>query len=54
VDGAAEVEIRSDAALLRNLEGQPPQWRRFVCNASMPVNPAGSGLRVRMDADVRL
>jgi len=41
VDGAAEVEIRGDAARLRNLEGQPPQWRRFVCNAPMPLNPVG-------------
>jgi len=41
VDGAAEVEVRGDTALLRNLEGRPPQWRRFVCNAPMPVNPAG-------------
>ena len=41
VDGAAEVEIRGETALLRNLEGRPPQWRRFVCNAPMPFNPAG-------------
>jgi len=41
VDGAAEVEIRGDTALLRNREGQPPQWRRFVCNVPMPLNPAG-------------
>lgn len=41
VDGAAEVEIRGDTAILRNLEGRPPQWRRFVCNAPMPSNPAG-------------
>jgi hypothetical protein len=41
VDGAAEVEIRGDTAVLRNLEGQPPQWRRFVCNEPMPLNPAG-------------
>lgn len=41
VDGAAEVEIRGETALLRNLEGRPPQWRRFVCNAPMPLNPAG-------------
>jgi hypothetical protein len=40
VDGAAEVEIRGDRAVLRNLAGQPPQWRRFVCNAVMPNNPA--------------
>jgi hypothetical protein len=40
VDGAAEVEIRGDRAILRNLAGQPPQWRRFVCNAVLPANPA--------------
>ena len=31
VDGAAEVEVRGDSAVLRNLSGQPPQWRRFEC-----------------------
>lgn len=41
VDGAAEVEIRGDNATLRNLKGQPPQWRRFECTEAMPVNPAG-------------
>jgi hypothetical protein len=41
VDGAAEVEIRGETAILRNLEGRPSQWRRFVCNAPMPSNPAG-------------
>lgn len=41
VDGAAEVEIRGDHAVLRNLGGRPPQWRRFVCNAPMSINPAG-------------
>jgi hypothetical protein len=40
VDGAAEVEIRGDTANLRNLRGQPPQWRRFECNGVMPANPA--------------
>lgn len=39
VDGAAEVEIRGDTAVLRNLAGQPPQWRRFVCNGILPPNP---------------
>ncbi|MBZ5602377.1 MAG: hypothetical protein LAO79_08730 [Acidobacteriia bacterium] len=39
VDGAAEVEIRGDRAILRNLRGQPPQWRRFVCSAPLPPNP---------------
>jgi len=41
VDGVAEVEIRGDRALLRNLAGQPPQWRRFICNSPMPPNPVG-------------
>jgi hypothetical protein len=40
VDGAAEVEIRGDNGMLRNLSGQPPQWRRFECTGVMPPNPA--------------
>jgi hypothetical protein len=40
VDGAAEVEVRGDRAILRNVWGQPPQWRRFECNSVMPPNPA--------------
>lgn len=40
VDGAAEVEVRGDRANLRNLWGQPPQWRRFECNGVMPDRPA--------------
>lgn len=40
VDGSAEVEIRGDRAVLRNLAGQPPSWRRFICNGPMPPNPA--------------
>jgi hypothetical protein len=39
VDGAAEVEIRGMNATLRNLSGQPPQWRRFECNGTLPSNP---------------
>jgi len=39
VDGAAEVEIRGMNATLRNLSGQPPQWRRFDCTATMPAFP---------------
>jgi hypothetical protein len=38
VDGAAEVEIRGDNGTLRNLSGQPPQWRRFECTGVMPAN----------------
>lgn len=41
VDGTAEVEIRGERALLRNLGGQPPFFKRFVCNAPMPANPVG-------------
>ena len=41
VDEAAEVEIRGDNALLRNLAGQAPQWRRFQCNAPVPLVPLG-------------
>lgn len=40
VDGAAEVEVRGDTAVLRNLFGQTPQWRRFVCNRPMPPRMA--------------
>ncbi len=40
VDGVAEVEVRGDNATLRNVSGQPPQWRRFECSGVMPANPA--------------
>jgi len=40
VDGAADVEVRGDSAVLRNLSGQPPQWRRFECTGPVPANPA--------------
>jgi len=39
VDGVSQVEIRGAAATLRNLSGQPPQWRRFDCTGAMPANP---------------
>jgi hypothetical protein len=39
VDGTADVEIRGDNATLRNLSGQPPQFRRFQCTSVMPPNP---------------
>ncbi len=39
MDGAAEVEIRGGNATLRNLSGQPPQWRRFECTGTMPASP---------------
>lgn len=41
VDGVAEVEVRGDNGVLRNLTGQLPQWRRFQCNMAMPLNPVG-------------
>src|SRR5579859_6352700 len=40
VDGAAEVEIRGDVAVLRTLRGQPAQFRRFECDGVLPRNPA--------------
>jgi len=39
VDGASEVEVRGDSAVLRNLSGQLPQWRRFECTGPLPANP---------------
>ncbi len=41
VDGAAEVEIRGDDGVLRNLSGQPPQFRQFDCSRPMPPNAPG-------------
>ncbi len=41
VDGAAEIDIRGDQGVIRNLSGQPAQWRRFECTGPMPANPAG-------------
>jgi Protein of unknown function (DUF3011) len=40
VDGAAEVEIRGDSGVIRNLAGQQPQWRRFECTGPLPANAA--------------
>lgn len=40
VDGAAEVEIRGDQGSIRNLSGNPAEWRRFQCNAPLPRDPA--------------
>src|SRR5258708_3588350 len=40
IDGAAEVELHGDTATLKNLSGQPPQWRRFECTGVMPPNIA--------------
>jgi hypothetical protein len=40
VDRAADVEVRGDTAILHNLAGRPPQWRRFECSAVIPPRPA--------------
>ena len=45
VDGSAEVEVRGDRGMLRNLAGQPPQWRRFECTGVMPPNPGNFRFR---------
>jgi hypothetical protein len=39
VDGIAEIEIRGDMGFIRNIAGNPAQWRRFQCNAPLPRNP---------------
>jgi hypothetical protein len=39
VDGTTDVEIRGDQAVLRNVNGQAPQWRRFDCTGPLPTNP---------------
>ena len=39
VDGTADVEVRGNTAILRNLSGGKPQWRRFECTSTMPSNP---------------
>lgn len=36
VDGVAEVEVRWDKAVMRDLGGARPQWRRFECTAPLP------------------
>ncbi len=41
VDDVAQVEIRGATATLRNVSGQPAQWRRFECTGVMPANPTG-------------
>ncbi len=40
VDGAVEIEIRGDSAVMRNLSGNPPSWRRFECTGALPGRPA--------------
>ena len=41
VDGAADVEIRGDSAMLKNLSGGPPQFRQFDCSRPIPMNAPG-------------
>jgi hypothetical protein len=43
VDNVAQVEIRGATATLRNISGQPAQWRRFECTAGLPANPVNFG-----------
>ena len=40
VDGAAEIEIRGDQGVIRNISGRPAEWRRFECSSALPANPA--------------
>ncbi|MCU1325887.1 MAG: hypothetical protein JWN34_1257 [Bryobacterales bacterium] len=39
VDGMADVEIRGNTGVFRNVVGQPAQWRRFECSSPLPQNP---------------
>lgn len=39
VDGSAEIEVHGDTAVLRDLSGASPQWRRFECTGPLPANP---------------
>jgi hypothetical protein len=39
VDGAADIEMSGDSAIIRNQSGQRPQWRRFECTGPIPPNP---------------
>lgn len=39
VDGAADIEISGDRGIIRQLSGQPAQWRRLICNQPLPNNP---------------
>lgn len=39
VDSVAEVEVRGDAARIRTLSGDPSRFRRFDCDANLPLRP---------------
>lgn len=41
IDVRAEVQIQDESALLRNLGGKRPEWKRFQCTNPMPLHPAG-------------
>ena len=36
IDDVAEIEIRGDQGTLRNLSGQPAEWRLFECTSAIP------------------
>ena len=40
VDGAADVEVRGDQGVIKNVSGRPAEWRRFECSAPLPASPA--------------
>src|SRR5512140_405987 len=44
--GAAELQIRGDSAILRNRTGSPVEWRGFTCSSTLPDNAAN--VRVRL------
>lgn len=41
VDGTADLEVRRDNVVVRNLKGQTPSLQRFECSGPMPSYPAG-------------
>jgi hypothetical protein len=41
IDGSADVEIRGDNAVIRNVAGGAPQFRQFDCTRPMPLNAPG-------------
>lgn len=40
VDGAVEIQIRGDDAAINNLNGRPPEIRRFECTRPLPPEAA--------------
>jgi hypothetical protein len=45
VDRVADVEIRGDAATLRDVSGRTPQFQRFECTGPIPQEPVDMGIR---------